>query len=108
MEDKDKLIKQLQSKVDALESEKAKASEPETFRGYSCAKCGTIVNLSFPMPALLKSQLCPDCFHGTPKKQDNSNTPDFIQRYKLAQEYLNATPERQRQIIREQAKLIKT
>lgn len=63
MDDKDKMIKQLQSKIDALNSEIADASDSQNFRGYSCAQCGSKVNLSFPLASLKASGLCPNCYH---------------------------------------------
>lgn len=63
MDDKDKMIKQLQGQVKSLQSEIADVSDSQNFRGYSCARCGSKVNLSFPIASLKASGLCPNCYH---------------------------------------------
>ena len=62
MDKKDQLIKQLQSQVKSLESEKAN-SEQKNFVGYSCAKCGNLNNMSFTLNAIRNSGLCPHCYN---------------------------------------------
>lgn len=63
MDDLNAKIKQLQSHIASLESEKAKASEPDPFKASSCAKCGHKINMSFLLPVIKQSGLCPSCYH---------------------------------------------
>lgn len=58
---KAEIMKQLQSKVDALESEKANLDP--NFAPYSCAKCGNYNRMSFTLPAIRNSGLCPHCYN---------------------------------------------
>lgn len=61
--EKDALIKKLQGQVQSLESEKAKADDVGQFDGYSCAKCKQRINMSFILPFIRSSGLCPHCYH---------------------------------------------
>ena len=68
MDDKDKLIKELQERIAITEAQKKLENSNGFPQPYKCEKCGMEVSILYILPVIKRSGLCPMCYHEEHKK----------------------------------------
>lgn len=60
---KDKLIKELNDRVNAMQADKKDSESSGNFSSTTCLKCGIKTSMSFTLPAIKASGLCASCYN---------------------------------------------
>lgn len=74
MDDKDKLIKELQERIAITEAQKKLENSNGFPTPYNCDRCGMYVNFIHILPVIKKTGLCPGCYHDRIKEEKDAQT----------------------------------